>query len=175
MNLYGPSTFSGFSNFSQWEPVNRFEPNPTDYMPVEPSPQFQAADYAPINTPAFSEPDIAAFEPVRPQDFIPLENPVSHTRHYSEQELREIGSKPQEEIVAFFNDIGGNSRLHTETDEETGITVTSTVYSSPLLDNKEFHVTDRDRSYWQTGNDGLIADGGKSLFTPHLVRLNLCR
>lgn len=49
--------------------------------------------------------------------------------------------------------------MHTETDEDTGITVTSTVYSSPLLDNKEFYVTDRDRGFWNTRNDALIVDG----------------
>lgn len=159
MNLY--SNINSFSNFSGWGsssgsildssgwvPVST--PKVSDYVPSYTSAAPSAADY--IRTQPVTEPSVT-----RPASLEPApvtETSLSGSRHYSVEELQQIGSGSKEEVVEFFKNIGGD--VKTVIDEDG---ISSQNYSSPLLDGKEFIVTERGKSYWQTGHGALFENG----------------
>lgn len=147
MNLYSNS-YTHFFTPSTLDSVNGFKPKPSDYEPIQPKFEPKPSDYVPI----VFQPPVPDRQPAWTHDF----SASIQMRKYSEQELREIGSKPKEEIVEFFKNIGGNVRTYTETDEITGAG-TFTIYSSPLLDNKEYHTTDKGKGYWHSATNVLTS------------------
>lgn len=151
MNLYGNS-YTHFFTPSNLDSINRFEPKASDYEPIQPKFEPKPSDYAPT----VFQPSVSDRQPAWTHDF----SASIQMRKYSEQELREIGGKPKEEIVEFFKNIGGNVSTETETDDITGISYTSTVYESPLLENKQFIVLQSGKAAWHTGSDGLSTDYG---------------
>lgn len=146
MNLYNNGTSSfGFSgwradppetfNSSDWRHIS--SPQASDYV-RSPSSAPQASDY--VRSPAESEAPITESPP---PTMPTAEISAADNKHYSIQELQEIGSKPKEEVINFFKNIGGTVEKVTE----EGRTVER--YESSVLPGRVFTVTDNSL-FWVT-------------------------
>ncbi|MDO4907904.1 hypothetical protein [Neisseria sp.] len=144
-------------------------PKASDYVPVS-SPTVAGTGLGGWQQVSTQKPQVSDYERVSinhsPQDRVydtyseepPLEvntydipqKDIAERHIYSEQELREIGSRPKEEIVDFFHNIGGSIKTTTLVDEDGKLTGYSYSYSSPLLDNKEFKILGNGKAMWKT-------------------------
>lgn len=156
MNLYGKSDlgFNGWridpkENFGTINRQNIFTPKPSDYIRT-PSFQPKPSDY--IRSPSGTAAAIETPKPPAPNPAADF--PHSYRKHYSEQQLRKIGSSSKEDIIEFFKNIGGTvSTRHYNVDN---INIEETVYSSPLLPGREYIVSEEGRASWEWG--GISGD-----------------